>query len=60
MISIYLDSIKFFISAWIQLARNAFEDVALLKSHNEAVKINGYPVICKREGMMPQKSKESI
>ena len=45
MISIYLKSIKFLISAWIKLARNAFEDMAIF---------NGYPVICKWEGMIPQ------
>ena len=49
MISIYLESIKFLISAWIKLARNAFEDMAIF---------NGYPVICKWEGMMPSKCKK--
>jgi len=56
MISIYLKSIKLLISAWITLARNAFEDNHI----NEAVEINGYSVICKWEGMMPPKSNESI
>ena len=46
---IYLKSIKFLISAWIKLARNAFEDMAIF---------NGYPVICKWEGMMPPKCKK--
>ena len=49
MISIYLESIKFLISEWIKLARNAFEDMAIF---------NGYPAICKWEGMMPPKCKK--
>ena len=48
-ISIYLKSIKFLISAWIKLARNAFEDMAIF---------NGYPVVCKWEGVMPPKCKK--
>ena len=30
-ISIYLESIKFLISGWIKLARNAFEVMAIVK-----------------------------
>ena len=46
---IYLKSIKFLIFAWIKLARNAFEDMAIF---------NGYRVICKWEGVMPPKCKK--
>ena len=28
---LYLESIKFFISAWIKLPRNAFEDMVIVK-----------------------------
>ena len=46
MISLYLESIKFVISAWIKLARNAFVDMTIFfQNHtNEAVEINGYPL----------------